>query len=105
MGTALHLIYTNLFMDRFDIKALAGYHLEHLTRLRLVNDIFMVWIHGEDSSNKFTEYLKFLQHLNKFMHEFSMISITLRHNCLNLANQSVVCITKEPSQMNEALDR
>ena len=47
MGTSLALNYANLFMDRFESKALAGYHLKPLTWLRFTDDIVMIWTHGK----------------------------------------------------------
>ena len=55
--TSLAPNYANLFRDRFETKALDGYPLKPLTRKRFIDDIFMIWTHGEDSLNKFIEYL------------------------------------------------
>ena len=48
MGTALAPNYANLFMDRFETKAIEGYHLKPLKWLRFIDDVFMIWTHGED---------------------------------------------------------
>ena len=76
MGTPLAPNYANLFMDRFETIALAGYHLKPLTWLRFINDIFMIWTHGEDSLLKFINYLNSLHPSIKFTHEFSHSSIS-----------------------------
>ena len=49
MGTAAAPNYANLFMDRFETKALIW--------LRFIDDIFMIWTHGEDNLNEFIKYL------------------------------------------------
>ena len=49
MGTSVALNYTNLFMDRFETKALAGFPLKPLTWNRFIDDIFIIWTHGEES--------------------------------------------------------
>ena len=61
MGTSLAPNYANLFMDRFETKALAGFPLKPLTRKRFIDDCFMVWTHGEESLKTFIEYLNSLQ--------------------------------------------
>ena len=75
MGTSLAPNYANLFMDRFETKALEGYPLKPLTWKRFIDDIFMVWTHGEDSLNKFIEYLNSLHETIKFTHEVSYTQI------------------------------
>ena len=75
MGTSVAPNYANLFMDRFETKALEGYHLKPLTWLRFIDDIFMIWTHGEDSLKEFITYLNSLHHSIKFTHEFSRTSI------------------------------
>ena len=42
MDTALAPNYANLFMDRFEIKALTGYPLKPLAWKRFSDDIFMI---------------------------------------------------------------
>ena len=72
MGTSLA---PNLFMDRFETKALAGYHLKLLTRLRFIDDIFVIWTHGEDSLLEFINYMNSLHPSIKLTDEFSHSSI------------------------------
>ena len=50
-GTALAPNYANLFMGRFETHALAGYPLKPLVWKRFIDDIFMIWTHGEESLN------------------------------------------------------
>ena len=75
MGTSLAPNYANLFMDRFETKALAGYHLKPLTWLRFIDDIFIIWTHGQDSLLEFINYLNSLHPFIKLTHEFSHSSI------------------------------
>ena len=53
MGTALAPNYANIFMDKFETKALENYSLKPLLWKRFIDDIFMVWSHGEDQLNHF----------------------------------------------------
>ena len=43
MGTALTPNYANLFMDRFETKALDNYPLKPLIWKRFIDDIFLIW--------------------------------------------------------------
>ena len=51
MGTAAAPNYANLFMDRFETKALSNWPLKPLIWLRFIDEIFMIWTHGEDNLN------------------------------------------------------
>ena len=86
MGTALAPNYANLFMDRFETKALAGYPLKPLIWKRFIDDIFMIWIHGEDSLNKFIEYLNSLHETIKFTYEMSYSQIGFLDTTVKFGN-------------------
>ena len=58
MGSPLSPIVTNLFMEKFERKALDSYPLKPSRWKRYVDDMNVVWPHGED------ELRKFLTHLN-----------------------------------------
>ena len=75
MGTSLAPNYANLFMDRFETKALAGYSLKPLTWKRFIDDIFLVWTNGEESLKRFIDYLNSLHDTIKFTHEMSYSQI------------------------------
>ena len=75
MGTALAPNYTNLFMDRFESKALNNYPLKPLIWKRFIDDIFLIWTHGEDSLKDFDNYLNSLHPTIKFTSETSTTSV------------------------------
>ena len=75
MGTATAPNYANLFMDRFETKALANWPLKPLLWLRFIDDIWMVWTHGEDQLNEFITYLNSIHPTIKFTHESSLTHI------------------------------
>ena len=75
MGTAIAPNYANLFMDRFATKALANWPLKPLIWLRFIDDIFMIWTHGENSLKEFIEYLNSIHPTITFTHEISPTSI------------------------------
>ena len=71
MGTAVAPNYANLFMDRFERKALSNWPLKPLIWLRFIDDIFMIWTHGEDKLNEFIQYLNSIHPTIKLTHELS----------------------------------
>ena len=75
MGTGVAPNYANLFMDHFETKALENWPLKPSLWLRFIDDIFMIWTHGEDNLNKFITYLNKLHPTIKFTHEVSDSSI------------------------------
>ena len=75
MDTSVAPNYANLFMDRFETEALAGFPLKPLTWKRFIDDIFMIWTHGEQSLKQFIDYLNSLHETIKFTHEMSYTQI------------------------------
>ena len=71
MGTALAPNYANLFMDKFETKALSNYHLKPLIWKRFIDDIFLIWTHGEAELLKFVDYMNNQHQTIKFTQEFS----------------------------------
>ena len=66
METALAPNYANLFMDRFETKALDGWPLKPTLWLRFIDDIFMIWPHGRDELDNFIKYLNNIHEKIKF---------------------------------------
>ena len=56
MGTALAPNYANLFMDRFETKALENWPIKPLLWIRFINDIFCLCQYGSDQLDKFVKY-------------------------------------------------
>ena len=75
MGTALVPNNANIFMDKFETKAVPEYPLKPLLWKRFIDDIFMVWTHGEQQLKKFVEYLNGIHPTIKFTHEQSLEEI------------------------------
>ena len=51
IGTSLAPNYANLFMDKFETKALANYPLKPLIWKRFIDDIFMVGLNSGNLLN------------------------------------------------------
>ena len=76
MGTAAAPNYANVFMDRFETKVLQNWPLKPLLWLRFIDDIFMVWTHGEDKLEEFITYLNGIHPTIKFTSEHSYTNIS-----------------------------
>ena len=77
MGTAAGPNYANIFMDRFETKALINWPLKPLLWLRFIDDIFMIWTHGEDKLQEFITYLNGIHPSIKFTHEYSTTHLNI----------------------------
>ena len=60
MGTKLAPSYANIFMGDLETRLISGYHKEPFLWVRFIDDIFVIWTHGEQ------ELIKFHEHLNSF---------------------------------------
>ena len=69
---------TNSLHRRFEIKALCNYPLQPLIWKRFIDDIFLIWTHGEDSLKEFLNYLNNLHPTIKFISETSTESINFQ---------------------------
>ena len=75
MDTSAALNYANLFMDRFETKALYNYPLKSMIWLRFIDNIFIIFTHGEDQFDQFINYLNKLHPTIKLTHESSHQSV------------------------------
>ena len=78
MGTAVAPSYANIFMDRFETKALNNWSLKPMILLRFIDDIFMISTHGEDKLHEFITFLNGIQPTIKFTHKFSPTQINFQ---------------------------
>ena len=71
MGTKMAPSYANLFMGNFEQKALAAATHSPLIWWRYIDDIFLLWTHGEEKLNDLITYLNNLHPTIKFTSSFS----------------------------------
>ena len=57
MGTKAAPNYAVNFMNRFEENSVYTYQLQPMIWVRYIDDIFMIWQHGEEELNLFTNYL------------------------------------------------
>ena len=75
MGTRMAPAFANLFMGEFERKALEGYVYKPFLWLRYIDDILMVWTHGNEKLESFIAYLNSIHPTIKFTSERSTTSI------------------------------
>ena len=75
MGTRMAPAFADLFMGNFEEKALGGFQDKPLIWFRYIDDIFMVWTHGNEKLDSFIAYLNNIHFTIKFTSERSTTSI------------------------------
>ena len=75
MGTRMAPAFANLFMGNFEEKALGGFQDKPLFWFRYIDDLFMVWTHGNEKLDTFIAYLNNICPTIKFTSERSTTSI------------------------------
>ena len=93
MGTALAPNYANLFMDRFEIKALENWLRKPIIWLRFIDDIFMIWQHGRDELDKFIVYLNQIHENTKFTSEVSTHSVNFLDTTVKIDTDNTLYTT------------
>ena len=90
MGTHMAPAYTNLFMGDLEEKLLAQVPLKPYLWWRYIDDIFMVWTHGEDKLEDFINHINSLHSTIKFTHEFSKSHISFLDVTVSLDNNNKI---------------
>ena len=76
MGTRMAPSYANLFMGDFERKLLRSASHTPEIWLRFIDDIFLAWIHGRDSLNKFIEAANCVHPSIKLTYDISDSKVT-----------------------------
>ena len=71
MGTRIAPAFAYLFMGEVERKALEGYVNKPFLWLRFIDDILMVWTHGNEKLDSFIAYLNSIHPTIKFTSERS----------------------------------
>ena len=90
MGTRMVPAYTNLFMGDLEEKLLTQFPLKPYLWWRYIDDIFMVWTHGEDKLQDFINHINSLHSTIKFTHEFSKSHISFLDVTVSLDNNNKI---------------
>ena len=76
-------------MDRFETDALNNWPKQSLRWLRYIDDIFMIWTHGQNERNKFIEHLNGIHPKIKFTSEISESSVNFLDTTVKSDSNSV----------------
>ena len=90
MGTRMAPAYANFFMSDLVEKLLAQFPLKPYLWWRYIDDIFMVWTHGEDKLEDFINHINSLHSTIKFTHEFSKSHISFLDVTVSLDNNNKI---------------
>ena len=90
MDTRMAPAYANLFMGDLEEKLLAQVPPKPYLWWRYIDDIFMVWIHGEDKLEDFINHINSLHSTIKFTHEFSKSHISFLDVTVSLDNNNKI---------------
>ena len=93
MGTGVAPNYANIFMDRFETRAMDNWPDKPLIWLRFIDDIFMVWTHGETKLQKFITYLNDIHPSIKFTHEASKTSVNFLDTTVKIDTDNTLYTT------------
>ena len=89
MGTRMAPAFANLFMGEFEKKALEGYVDKPFLWFRYIDDIFMVWTHGNEKLDSFITYLNSIHPTIKLTSERSTTSIPFLDVNIQLENGKI----------------
>ena len=76
MGTRVAPTYANLYMSHFEDLFVYTYPKQPLLWLRYIDDIFMIWTHGEAELKKFIDHLNSARETIKFTCDWSTIQVS-----------------------------
>ena len=89
MGTKMAPSFANLFMGNFEQKFLSRQNLKPQIWLRFIDDIFMIWPHGEDCLKIFIENINSFHPTIKFTADYSKVSVHFLDTTVTIENGSL----------------
>lgn len=105
MGTKIGPNYANIFMGTLETKFLDNYPLKPLFYKRYIDDIFLVWSHGEENLNKFiSDFNK--AHCNiSFSHAYSASTISFLDVQITTDNNGLATsVYRKPTDRHQYLN-
>ena len=105
IGTKMAPQYAIIFMAELEEKLLENYHLKPEVWWRYIDDIFMVWEHGEESLQEFIKYLNSQHSSIKFTFEYSSKSVNfLDVQVIRVKDKLVTDLYVKPTDTHQYLD-
>ena len=97
--------YAIIFMAELEEKLLNKYHLKPEVWWRYIDDIFMVWEHGEENLQEFIKYLNSQHPSIKFTFEYSPKSVNfLDVQVIRVNDKLVTDLYVKPTDTHQYLD-
>ena len=90
MGSRVAPSYAIHALGHFESKFVYTYKLQPLLYLRYIDDIFMIWPHGEEELIIFIDYLNSCTDNFKFTHEFSESNVTFLDTRISIVNNTLI---------------
>ena len=75
IGTRMAPSYANIFMDNLERRLIRNAEFKPHTWWRFIDDIFIIWTHGEEKLKEFLDYLNNAHRTIKFTSKWSMEEI------------------------------
>ena len=98
MGTKMAPAYANTFMDAIETSFLSSSPLKTSIYFRDIDDIFLIWPHGNDSLTHFLEHAKNIHQNIKFTHERSKTTLSFLDVSVKIAqNKIFTTLHKKPT--------
>ena len=104
IGTKMAPPYAIIYMDEFERGFLDNYYLKPFVWWRYIDDIFMLWQHGEDELKKFLEALNCYHPSIKFTWDYSREKINfLDVEVIKKDNQLITDLYIKPTDTHQYL--
>ena len=104
IGTKMAPPYAIIYMDELERGFLENYHLQPLVWWRYIDDIFMLWQHGEKELKKFLDILNCYHPSIKFVWDYSREKINfLDVNVIRKDNQLITDLYIKPTGTHQYL--
>ena len=106
IGTKCAPPYSILFLADLEEKLLHSYDFKPSVWWRYIDDVFLIWTHGEEELQKFVDYLNASHHSIKFTAEWSKESINfLDTRVIKKDNTLVTDLYTKPTDTHQLLHR
>ena len=89
MGTKMAPSFANLFMGKLEKQFLSRQNLKPQIWLRFIDDIFMIWTHGEDNLESFIKNINSFHNTIKFTADYSKVSVHFLDTTVTIENGSL----------------
>ena len=104
MGIKMTPAYVNIFMDAIETSFLSSSPLKPSIYYRYIDDIFLIWPHGNDSLTHFLEHANNIHQKIKFTHERSKTTLPFLDVSVQIAqNKIFTTLHKKPTDSHSYL--